>query len=70
MSDEIIEVTQVVHSFAECWNRHDMNVFAEIFAPGAELVNGGGPQTLLLSDLGGFSRGTFLLRMRHSLNHH
>ncbi|GBD08146.1 hypothetical protein HRbin22_00379 [Candidatus Thermoflexus japonica] len=39
MSDTVAEVTQVVHAFAECWNRHDMNAFAELFAPDAEFVN-------------------------------
>src|SRR5579885_1482156 len=39
MPDAITEVTQVVHAFAECWNRHDMNAFAELFAPDAEFVN-------------------------------
>src|SRR5574340_329775 len=39
MSDSIAEVTQVVHAFAECWNRHGMNAFAELFAPDAEFVN-------------------------------
>lgn len=39
MSDAAAEVTQVVHAFAECWNRHDMSAFAELFAPDAEFVN-------------------------------
>ena len=39
MSDAIAEVTKVVQAFAECWNRHDMNAFAELFAPDAEFVN-------------------------------
>ena len=39
MSDPIAEVTQVVQAFAECWNRHDMNAFAQLFAPDAEFVN-------------------------------
>ena len=39
MSAAVAEVTQVVHAFAECWNRHDMNAFAELFAPDAEFVN-------------------------------
>ncbi len=33
------EVRKVVDTFAECWNRHDMNAFAEVFAPDAEFVN-------------------------------
>jgi uncharacterized protein (TIGR02246 family) len=39
MSDAIAEVGQVVQAFADCWNRHDMNKFAELFAPDAEFVN-------------------------------
>ena len=39
MSAEITEVTRVVTSFAECWNRHDINAFAELFAQDAEFVN-------------------------------
>jgi uncharacterized protein (TIGR02246 family) len=39
MSSAIAEVTKVVHAFEECWNRHDMNAFAELFAPDAEFVN-------------------------------
>ena len=39
MSDAIAEVAQVVQAFADCWNRHDMNKFAELFAPDAEFVN-------------------------------
>ena len=39
MSNAEIEVTNVVKAFAECWNRHDMNAFAELFAPDAEFVN-------------------------------
>lgn len=36
---EIAEVTRVVESFVECWNRHDMNAFAELFSEDAEFVN-------------------------------
>lgn len=32
-------VTPVVQAFADCWNRHDMNAFADLFAPDAEFVN-------------------------------
>lgn len=38
-ADAAAEVRQVVYAFAECWNRHDMNTFAELFAPDAEFVN-------------------------------
>ena len=39
MSSELAEVTRVVNAFAETWNRHDMNAFAELFAEDAEFVN-------------------------------
>ena len=39
MSNANAKVTQVVQAFAEYWNRHDMNAFAELFAPDAEFVN-------------------------------
>lgn len=39
MSNRIAETTAVVHAFADCWNRHDMNQFAELFADDAEFVN-------------------------------
>lgn len=39
MSDDLSQVKQVVHAFAECWNRHDMHAFARLFAPDAEFVN-------------------------------
>jgi len=38
-SHEIPEVEHVVRAFAECWNRHDMDALAELFAPDAEFVN-------------------------------
>jgi uncharacterized protein (TIGR02246 family) len=39
MSAPIAEVERVVAAFAEAWNRHDMEAFAELFAPDAEFVN-------------------------------
>ena len=39
MSDPIAEVSQVVQAFSDCWNRHDMNAFARLFASDAEFVN-------------------------------
>ncbi|WPC67356.1 SgcJ/EcaC family oxidoreductase [Rhodoferax ferrireducens] len=39
MSADSAAVTRIVEAFAECWNRHDMNAFAELFAPDAEFVN-------------------------------
>lgn len=39
MSPEVAEVNLVVNAFAEAWNRHDMNAFAELFAEDAEFVN-------------------------------
>ena len=39
MSTPRAEVERVVAAFAEAWNRHDMEEFAELFAPDAEFVN-------------------------------
>ena len=42
MSTELTEETKVlrvIESFAECWNRHDMKAFSELFATDAEFVN-------------------------------
>ncbi|HWK75322.1 MAG TPA: SgcJ/EcaC family oxidoreductase [Povalibacter sp.] len=39
MSDTVAEVEKIVYAFAECWNRHDMDAFAGLFAPDAEFVN-------------------------------
>ena len=39
MSTARAEVERVVAAFAEAWNRHDMEAFAELFAPDAEFVN-------------------------------
>ncbi len=39
MSAEFTEVTRVVETFAECWNRHDIDAFAELFSEDAEFVN-------------------------------
>lgn len=39
MSDAREAVARVVHAFAECWNRHDMEAFGELFSPDAEFVN-------------------------------
>ena len=39
MSDELVKVTRTVHAFAECWNRHDMQAFADLFTTDAEFVN-------------------------------
>jgi uncharacterized protein (TIGR02246 family) len=36
---EVTKVTRVIESFAENWNQHDMNAFAELFAKDAEFVN-------------------------------
>ncbi len=33
------EVTHIVNAFADAWNRHDMEEFAELFAADAEFVN-------------------------------
>jgi uncharacterized protein (TIGR02246 family) len=39
MSEDRAAVESVVHAFSECWNRHDMAAFAELFAADAEFVN-------------------------------
>lgn len=39
MSNATSEVTRVVHVFADTWNRHDMEAFAQLFAADAEFVN-------------------------------
>lgn len=39
MSDPTAEVSRVVNKFAEYWNLHDMNAFAQLFSPDAEFVN-------------------------------
>lgn len=39
MSSEVATVAHVVNAFAETWNRHDMDAFAELFAEDAEFVN-------------------------------
>lgn len=39
MSTVTSEVTHVVNAFADAWNRHDMEAFAQLFAADAEFVN-------------------------------
>ena len=39
MSETIVEATRVMEKFADCWNRHDMEEFASLFALNAEFVN-------------------------------
>lgn len=39
MSTATSEVTRVVNAFADTWNRHDMDAFAQLFAADAEFVN-------------------------------
>jgi uncharacterized protein (TIGR02246 family) len=39
LSEPIAEVIQVVQAFADCWNRHDIDGFAQLFAQDAEFVN-------------------------------
>lgn len=36
---EVTEVTGIVEAFSECWNRHDIDAFAELFSEDAEFVN-------------------------------
>ncbi len=38
MSHPQAEVIRVVEAFAECWNRHDMASFAELFAPESKRI--------------------------------
>ena len=39
MFNPTAEVTEVVHAFSACWNRHDVKAFARLFASDAEFVN-------------------------------
>lgn len=39
MASDIDGIERVVRAFAETWNRHDMDAFAELFAADAEFVN-------------------------------
>jgi uncharacterized protein (TIGR02246 family) len=39
MSTRNHNVSEVVGAFADAWNRHDMDAFAELFAEDAEFVN-------------------------------
>jgi len=39
MTTDASEVTRIVDVFAEAWNRHDMEAFAQLFAADAEFVN-------------------------------
>ena len=39
MPGPIAEVRQVVEAFADCWNKHDIDGFAQLFAQDAEFVN-------------------------------
>ncbi len=39
MSDDNQQIENVVRAFSDCWNRHDMEAFAQLFAEDAEFVN-------------------------------
>lgn len=39
MSGAVAEASRVVAAFADAWNRHDVDAFAELFAHDAEFVN-------------------------------
>jgi uncharacterized protein (TIGR02246 family) len=39
MSADTSKVTRVVNAFADAWNRHDMEAFAQLFAADSEFVN-------------------------------
>ena len=59
MSDTNSEVNSIVRAFAECWNRHDMNAFAELFAADAQFVN----------VMGLWWRGKDEIRKAHEFSH-
>lgn len=39
MSVDRQQIENVVRAFSDCWNRHDMEAFAQLFAEDAEFVN-------------------------------
>jgi uncharacterized protein (TIGR02246 family) len=39
MSDDRQSIENVVRAFSDCWNRHDMEAFGQLFAEDAEFVN-------------------------------
>lgn len=39
MNDDRKQVENVILAFSDCWNRHDMEAFAQLFAEDAEFVN-------------------------------
>ncbi len=59
MPDATAAVTALVHAFADCWNRHDMEAFAGLFAPDAEFVN----------VVGLWWKGRAEIRRAHELTH-
>jgi ketosteroid isomerase-like protein len=52
-------VRQVVSSFAETWNHHDMDAFGRLFAPDADFVN----------VVGDWWKGRQAIQMRHAYSH-
>lgn len=59
MIDTTAEIEKVVHAFAECWNRHDIVAFGDLFAPDAEFVN----------VVGMWWKGREEIRRAHELTH-
>ncbi|MGB8030545.1 MAG: SgcJ/EcaC family oxidoreductase [Terracidiphilus sp.] len=53
------DVRQVVSSFAETWNRHDMEAFGKLFAPDADFVNVAGD----------WWKGRQAIQMHHAYSH-
>lgn len=39
MNDDRQNIENVVRAFSDCWNRHDMEAFGQLFAEDAEFVN-------------------------------
>lgn len=39
MNEDQQSIENVVRAFGDCWNRHDMEAFAQLFAEDAEFVN-------------------------------
>lgn len=39
MNDDQKQIANVILAFSDCWNRHDMEAFAQLFAEDAEFVN-------------------------------
>lgn len=53
------QVRQAVSSFADTWNRHDMEAFGKLFAPDADFVN----------VAGSWWKGRQAIQMHHAYSH-